>query len=717
MRGALAALLALAMGALTVVSLVATNAAAATVPLAVVLDDRAAGTVQALRQGAILAVPLLPLAAALGWTLDRSEGGWRLRGDGRTFLLRPGSVQVTERGSLALTLLHAPLELDRRLFVATGDLPGLFDVRADVQGRRLAVSTTTIDAGVAVSEQKKPPKKKAVATPSPSPTPLVRGFQGGDRVTLTLVQNGPSRTVGVALQTVGTIRSGLAMTDDGVPTTGSVTLGTADRNVTVGDTSDPLIGLVFRNPGLIGAEVRSGRYAVVTGRRTRDGRTVTGFSATHGSRTDFVELLRSPGGRFDQAIVGRRVSRVTSWGLLREEVFAGTKGVGLGAYARTRGRFYGELTATAASGGFPLQAGDAPIIADAAYDMSRGLTARLGFSGGHGTPSSPFAGFVAHGAHLGGALTVARGYTGVSGSYAGAGANAQFSLSRSAGLMEYGVRAAGTVRGVALELNANADTQSDHDVSLLARRVGRGIDLLAGVEAGRSSSVSWAAPVVGVAVPLVRGLDLEATISPQGSARPVIRISLVAGFTPPHRTARIVTVPLIVRVDSALPQAVVLYVDGFRTKEGDGTGVRIDVVPGAHFVRLETLDGALGSPDTPVDTAATREAALPLWPLRAISGRILVDAPASTIPRDLSLAGISLVLDPGGVVTTADAEGRFAFPLAAIAPNATVHIDEDTAPSGLAPLAAAPVGEAGVVTLKLGPARKVERVTFPSSGQ
>ncbi len=717
MRRALAALVALALGTLTVGSLVATNAAAATVPLAFVLDGRAAGTVRAQRQGAILAVPLLPLSAALGWTLDRSEGGWRLRGDGRSFLLLPGSVQVTERGSVALTLLHAPLELDRRLFVATDDLPALFDVRATVQGRRLAVSTTTIDPGVIVAEQKKPPAKKIVATPSPSPTPLVRGFQGGDRVEVTLIQNGPNRTVGVALQTVGSIRSGLAVTDDGAPTTGSVTIGTVDRNLTVGDTSDPLIGSVFRDPGLIGAELRSGPYGFVAGRRSRDGRTVTAFSAARGARTDFIEMLRAPGGGFDQVIAGRRVSRTTSWGLLREEAFAGTKGAGVGAYARTRGRFYGELTATAASGGFPLQPGDAPLIADGAYDMSRALTARLGFSGGHGTPSSPFAGFVAHGSHLGGAITVARSYVGVSASYAGGPANAQFSLSRSLGQMEFGLRAAGSVRGLVLELNANGDTQNNRDVTLVSRRVGHGLDLLAGVDAGRIGMTSWAVPVVGVAAPLVRGLDLEATISPQGSARPVIRITLVAGFAPPHRSARIVTVPLIVRAEGGSPQAVVLYVDGFRTKDGDATGVRVDLVPGAHFVRLETADGTLGSPDTAVDTAATREAALPLWPLRAVSGRILIEAPASLIPRDLSLSGVSLVLEPGGTVTTADAQGAFQFPVTAIAPNAAVRVDDETAPSGLAPVAAVLVGEGGAITVKLGPARKVERVTFPSSGQ
>ncbi|HEY4441706.1 MAG TPA: hypothetical protein VGN14_14700 [Candidatus Elarobacter sp.] len=717
MTRALAALAAFAMGALTVCSLVATNALAASVPLSFVLDDRETGTVQAQRHGTTLVVPLLPLASALGWTLDRGDGGWRLRGDGRTFLLKPGSLDVTERGVAALTLQHPPLEIERRLYVATDDLPGLFDVRASVHGRKLAVSTTTIDATVAVVEQKKPPKKPS-PTPSPSPTPLPHGIQGGNSVTVTLVQSGQNRSVGLSLQTVGSVRSGLSLTDDGNPASGSVTMGTVERNVTVGSANDPLIGSVFRDPGLIGVGIRYDRIGVVAGRRLRDGRTVAAVTNTRGERTDFIEALRAPGGNVDQVIVGRRYSHTTSWGSFSDEVFAGSRGIGMGAYARTKGRLYGELTATAASGGLPLQPGDAPLIADGAYDLSKALTFRAGFSAGHGVPSSPFVGFVAHGSHLGGAITVAREYVGVSTSYASANANAQLSLSRTPGQMEYEGHAAGALHGVAVELNATADTQNDHDVTLLARRTNRGVQLLGGLDAGRIGAQHWTSPVIGLAMPIVRGLDLEATVSPEGSARPVIKVSLVAGFAPPHRSAHAATVPLIVRADGGVPRQLVLYVDGFRTKDGDASGIRVDVVPGAHFVRLDSLDGTLGSPETAIDTTATREAALPLWPLRAITGRVVIDAPASTIPRDATLAGVSLILEPGGTVATADEHGLFTFPLAAIAPNATVKIDEETAPVGLAPVAAVAVGDGTApARLVLGPARKVERVTFPSSGQ
>jgi hypothetical protein len=701
------------------VAMLAGGLAAAGISLAVALDDRAAGTVLAQRDAGRLTVPLLPLAATLGWTLERRDNGWLLRGDGRRFFIRTGTRTVSEDGMTALTLAQAPVDHDRRLYVAVDDLALLFNVRAAVEGKTLAVATAVIppsvDGDVAVTEHRKP---HAVVAAQAPPTTVVaptstRAFQGTDRLAVTFAQSGGMRSVGVTVDTVGAIRSGLSFSDTGVPATGSVTLGGPNRSVTAGNVADPVAGHVFRDTGTIGATFRAGATNVTIGRRTRDGRTVTAIARDRGGRTDFVEILRAPGGRFDQAIAGTRMTQTTPLGNVTEELFAGTRGFGAGLYARTRGRLYGEATVSTAGAGLPLQAGDAPLLADGAYDLSRGVTARVGYTGGRGLRGSPFGGVVVHGSHLGGALTIARDYAGLSGSYAAAGGNAQIAYARTLGQTAWAMHATTAVRGAIVEFNADADSASTHELSLLVRRVGHGFDLLGGLQTAQGAGATRVAPAVGIAVPVIHGLDAEATVMPQGLARPAFRVSMVAGFTPPHRAPRVVTAPIVVRANDAAPRTIVVTVDGFRVKDGASSGVRVDLPVGSHYVRIATTDGAFASPDTAVDTATAREATLPLWPVRALFGRVVVDAPASSLPGDLTLAGVAVVLDPLGIVALADADGNFSFPPTAIAPDATIRIDPDTAPNDLAGPEPVAVGADTDLTVRLRLARRIERVSFP----
>jgi hypothetical protein len=698
------------------IALLAGGLAAAGISLAVTLDDHSAGAVQAQRDAGHLTVPLLPLATTLGWTLERRDLGWLLRGDGRRFFITTGSRIVTEDGMAALTLTSAPVDHDRRIFIAIDDIAMLFNVRAAVEGKTLAVATAVIPpnaAGeVAVAEHRKPPASVAAQAPVFVPPPPTRAFQGTDRLALTLVENGAMRSVGLSLETVGAIRSGIALSDTGIPAAGSVTVGSPNRNVTAGSVRDPAAGHVFRDTGTIGATFHAGDASVTIGRRMRDGRTVTAVARDRGARTDFVEVLRAPGGRFDQAIAGTRLTQTTNLGTLVEEVFAGTRGFGAGVYGHTRGRFYGEATVSTASAGLPLQSGDAPMLADAAYNISPAMTARLGYTGGRSLRGSPFAGVSVHGSHLGASLTVARDYTGASGSYAGAGATAQIALAHTLGQTAWAVRASGPVHGAIVELTADAG-EGTRDLSLLVRRVGHGADLLGGLQTVQRSGVTRLAPAVGVAVPLLRGLDAEATLTPQGLARPALRLTIVAGFSPPHRSARIATSPFVVHTRDTQARPIVVTVDGFRVAEGPSTGIRFNAAAGEHFLRIATPDGTLASPDTEIDTATMREATLPLWPVRALFGRIVIDAPPSAIPHDLSLAGTAVILEPLSIVALADADGVFAFPPTAIAPDAAIRIDPDTTPNDLAAPDALVVGPENDLTLRLGLARRVEHVSFP----
>ena len=697
----------------SIVSPCASGATVAFTQLNVVIDNRYAGAVEARREGASVAIPLLMVARALGWTLDRAGGAWRLRGEGHAFIVRAGVASVLEGGSAAVVLHRAPIERAGRLYVWSDDLAALFDIRASIVRRELRVSTTTmLDSGVTVTEQPKPRKKVvAVATPAPTAAPVSPPFQGNDRVALTLVQRGGARSFDLSLATIGMIRSGIMMSDDGIPITGSMTFGSFERNLTIGAASDPLTGTVVRDSALVGGEVRSGRYDLSFGRRQRDGRTVAAVAASTEHRTDFAEVLRRPGGRFDQIVLGRRLLQDASWGQVGEELSVSSKGIAAGFDARSRGRLYGEVEASAALGGFPIEPGDAPLGADVAYDMSRAFTARAGVSSGRGLPASPFASFHLHERRLGGTFTVAKHILALSGSYASPGATTQVAFSRSPFADAFTLQSTATVRSTVFELGASGQVGGGADITFVARRPRHGFDLLAGVELDTQNAQRSMFPIVGISTPLVRGLDLETTVAPVGG-KATIKVSLVAGFAPPHRAPRPLTVPLLVRIEDTAPEDVALFVDGLRIAGVQGARARIDVSPGRHYVRVESLDGARGSQDQLIDTSAVHEVALQIWPIRAIAGRIVIDAPASLIPRDFSFAGMTVVLEPSGAVAAADDAGRFAFPPMAVAPDAVVRVDEETLPAALASLGPISAPADDDVAIRLGPSRRIEKTIF-----
>nr|MDQ6926208.1 hypothetical protein [Candidatus Eremiobacteraeota bacterium] len=361
--------------------------------------------------------------------------------------------------------------------------------------------------------------------------------------------------------------------------------------------------------------------------------------------------------------------------------------------------------------GLPLEAGDAPLVADGAYDVSRALTVRAGVAAGRGQPISPFVGLLERGAHFGGTLTVATRFAGVSGSYANAGANAQFSAARSSGVSSYAVRSSVRLRGATLDVVANAGQTGDRDLTVALRLPHHGFDLFGGFETARVDGARWSSPVVGIALPLMRGLDLEGSLTPVGT-KTALRISLVAGFTPPHRPSRAPIVPLLLRSESTQPEGIIVYVDGFRVRSDGG---RVDVTPGRHLVRIESVDALRGSPDREIDAGNLREVALPLWPFRTISGRVIVDAMASLVPRDFSLTGIAVLLEPGGIPASVDDAGRFTFPSVPVAPDGFVQVDEGSLPPGFGSLGRVEVGTNGDLTVRIAPARHIEKTVFPGS--
>ncbi|MBC5811161.1 MAG: hypothetical protein GIW95_09995 [Candidatus Eremiobacteraeota bacterium] len=753
---------------------------ASAAPLRLALSvDGLRGAVAAERTPERVYVPLAPFAKALGWSALPAKNVWELRGEGHVFVVRAGSKNVTDRGSIAVVLSQVPLDRPGALLVATDDLAELFGVRVTLKGSDLAVSTTVLDPAVAIAERPKPPARASPRpAPTQAPTPAPYGSYAADRVALTMMQSGAQRSFGLAITTAGTVGSSFAFGEQGLVQGGSVTIGVPLRHLTLGGTSEPLTGVVFHDAELVGTSLRIGAYEVTAGRRMRDARTTLAFAKSQGERTDFVELLRAPGGALDQIVAGRRIERVTSWGALREEFLAGPKGLAAGIYARTRGRLYGELTATTAGGGLPLGSGDAPLVGDGAYELSSATTVRGGVAAGRGMRAFPFVGLLERGAHVSGTLTVAAHSVSASTSYANAGNSTQFSISRASGTTAYALHASAPLRGSFLELAMSADEHGQSDLNLQLRLPRRGFDLFGGVEAARNDGKSSLAPLLGLALPLVHGLDLQGSVTPAGG-KMALRVSIVAGIVPPHRNARIDMVPFSIRAETAGPESaarttaldvaptptlaratacdraaaaasglpertpasdaaaratscddsvsavpqtttsnvgarpnVSVYVDGIRAKPRSATDPRFDVVAGHHTVRIDADDGLSGSPDREIDTAKAREIALPLWPIRTLSGRIVLDGPPSLFPRDLNLAGVSVILDPAGVPASVDEAGNFAFPAVPVAPGSTLRVDETTLPPGVAAIGPATVTSQGDIVVHLGPARKVESVKF-----
>ncbi len=711
MRRFAAGLLCIAVGlpvaSISAAASLAAERPAVTVPL--VLDGRRAATVTVRRHGATRLIALEPVATALGWRVRSTKAGaWVLVGEGRHLVLTAGSTSVTDGGAEAVVLPSAVADVGGRPYLDAAALATLFDVRLQVADGAVELTTTAVDPGTTVVERPRP-SPKPTATPPGAPPPSLLRAVGGDRIAITLIAHGADRSYQVALATVGALRGIVETTEGGAgaPVTGSMTLGTPKTALTVGAFADPLAGSVFHDAAPVGASLHAGSADAFVGRRALDGRTVAGIDQRHGAVTETIEALRLPGGTFDQIVLGLARTDAERWGTLREEAFAGSRGLGAAAFARTNGRLFGEATLAATEGRLPLDQ-FVPVTLDAGYDASHATTVRAGLRGGSGTPLAPFVGVLARGTHFGGGLSLSKGSSAVSASYVGRDAVAQVALGQSLGVTTTMVQSAVNAGAFAVELNGIAQPGED-TARITVRRPGSRLELLGGWGFDRAADGSGGGPVVGLAAPLNRALALEARLEPQ-AGREALRVELVAGLLPPKHAPRAATVPLALRVPAdALPARVL--VDGLPFATLAQADTHLDVPAGPHTVAAETLDGRRASPAVPL-SGTTRSLELALWPVRELAGRIAVNAPAAVVPRDLSLAGVTVVLAPGGAVAVAGADGRFTFGAQPVPPGATLRLGEDGLPAGLGggdPVAVAPDGDT-VLTLRA--ARPVETFRF-----
>ncbi len=681
--------------------------AAATVPL--VLDGQRAASVPVRRHGTMRLIALEPVASALGWRLRGPRAGaWALVGEGRHLVLTSGSTSVTDGGAEAVVLPSAVVVVGGRPYLDAAALATLFGVRVRLAGAGVELTTTALEPGTTVAERPRPsPTPTAAPRREPAASPL--RTVGGDRIAVTLVQRGGDRSYQVALTTVGAMRGIVETTEGGVgaPVTGSLTFGTPRTALTVGSFADPLAGSLFRDPASVGASAHAGALDAFFGRRARDGRTVAGVAEHHGAVTDTVEVLRLPGGAFDQVVLGRARTDGERWGTLRREAFAGSRGFGAAAFARTNGRLFGEATLAATAGHLPLDE-FVPVTLDAGFDASRSTTVRAGLRGGAGLPFAPFAGVLAHGNHFGGGLSLSRGASAASASYVGSDAVAQVAVGQSFGTTTTTLRSGFNLGALAVEFNGVTQA-GEANGRLTVRRPNGRLELLAGWGFERSADGTGSGPVLGFAAPLYRALALEARLEPQGR-REALRIDLVAGLLPPKRAPRVATVPLALRLPADAFPARVL-VDGLPFATVAQSDAHLDLPAGPHTLAAETADGARASAAVAL-SGTTRSLELTLWPVREVAGRIEVHAPAAVVPRDLSLAGITVVLAPGGAVAVAGADGRFTFGAQPLPPDAALSFGADGLPAGLGGGDPVAVVAGGDTVLTLRAARPVEKFRF-----
>ncbi len=682
----------------------------------VVVDDRPAGTVllQPGNGGPLIAFG--PLARALGWHFSAYGKTLELAGDGRRLKLTVGSTRVIEGGADVAPLGAAPVEIGGSAYLAVADVAPLFYVRTKLDGNRLVVSTATLDSSVVTVKE-----VKATPTPSPAPTgkaaaPPPPPARQAASVSMSLNAIGNQRyyQFGIISNTSG-VRSNVMMTGAsqlGAPA-GSVTVGPTSRNVTVGDTNDPLSGIIMRNGALDGVDAydRASGTDVTVGKRAA-GQGEFAFSRRRQAVSQSIAILTQYG-KFDQVLARETFQSKESWGELDREALLGTKGGGFGMYARTEGRTFIEGTATAAMSGLPLQNNDAPLQLDVARHTSDNVTVRAGFISGYQLKFTPFTSVNVRDQNMTFSGTLGGGASQVGAAYAGSRFNGQLYVGAGVGGRTSYLYAATPVDRLTLSLTSLVTTSS-RDATLELQTQGHAVNFLAGVEnVGSTTAATHFGPVVGASVPVFPGLAAQVAFNPTAAGNNV-RFGLVASFKannqPVIHSDRVVVT--VVGGDDAGPMT--LYVDGAPGKKFSGSTVSADITRGPHLISVETDDQAQGTPEVRLDVQHGSAVTVQLAPQRVIKGHLRIDAPASQIPSYFTVAGVSVQMQPSGQLAVVGPDGAFSFPLQAVEPGATLTVDPSTLPPDLGLEAPVAVPEAGTAELVLIPTKKVEKIYFPS---
>lgn len=708
----LAALLAVS---ITLFGSIAPAAAQGSAQASVWLDDAQLVTAAVERNGKEPLVALSPLAHALNWKVVRLNSTAVLVGHDRQVTLTIGLRTVGENGDPHAMFAEPPLDRNGQIYLSAHDAARLFGLRLTTNGRLAFHRPQDLSSDTEITEIPAPP------TPHPTATPRVNrsNNNGGDgatanagRVMLSLDRSGSANVLNIQSETNGSFLA-TRLDSSGVnglgPPDATVIVGDAKRNASIGYISDPLAGLIFSGGVYEGVDLHDGMggHDAFIGRRLDDGYSSFGavLSDPHNGVSDTVDVLMH-GTSYAEMILRRFAVWHAPWGDYSREFIIGSHGFGMGFGARTRGRTFVETAVTYASSSLPLGPNDAPIRIDVGRELSDATTVVAGFEETPQTPFGPYVGISTHSQNFVAGISATNHEISGSLSYHTANADIQGytvpGVSRASGFE-------GTYYFPGVTVDAQSITELGDSEAFIETRTNRpGLNLVTGVgfpSGGRPG------PIAGLSIPVTRMLSVEGTLRPSASGPYRLHLGIAASIGR-RRSSSQPMVPANVRLEGAATRSVRMFVDGSPAGTRSSTAFTIQVTRGTHRFSAESLDGSEGSPETAVTVEAAGDTvSLPLYPEHAVQGHVAL-APTAIVPTDFSLAGITVLIEPGDMAVQTNPDGTFFFPRQPIPQNATIELDPASLPRELR---AGPARSLSAdIELAILPGLSVDRKTFPS---
>jgi hypothetical protein len=679
------------------------------------LDDTRLETVAVERTGKDPLVALGPLAHALNWTVARTNSTAVLTGHDRQLTLTIGVRSVEENGDPHAMFAEPPLDRNGQIYLTAHDAARLFGLTLRTTGKLAFHRPHDLSTATEITEIPASP------TPHPTATPRVNrsNDNGGDgatanagRVLLSLDRIGAANVLNIQSETNGSFLA-TRLDSSGVngigPPDATVIVGDAKRNASIGYISDPLAGLIFGGGVYEGIDLHNGIAGqdAFIGRRLDDGYSSFGtvLSDPRNGTSDTLDVLMH-GSSYAEMLLRRFSVTHEAWGDYTREFIIGSRGFGMGFGARTRGRTFLETAVTYASNGLPLGPNDAPIRIDVGHQLSDATTVVAGFEETPLTPFGPYLGISTHSQNFVAGITTTNHE--ISGSLAYHTTNADVQ-----GYTVPGVSRASGIEGTYYFPAITIDAQSysslgDSETYVEARTNRPGLNLVTGVGLPSGGKPG---PIAGLSIPITHMLSVEGTLRPSASGPYRLHLG-VAATIGRRRGATEPMVPANVRLEGQSARPVRVYVDGTPAGTRSSSAFTIQVTRGTHRFSAESVDGSEGSQETAVNVEAAGDTvSLSLFPEHAVQGHVTL-APTAIVPSDFSLAGITVLIEPGDIAVQTNPDGTFFFPRQPIPQDATVALDPASLPRELRPGPARSLSDD--VELAILPGLPVERQTFPS---